>query len=298
MSVNVIETRGLTKRFGDKLALRNMDLCIPAGGVHALIGSNGAGKSTLFRVLLGFLTADSGDSLILGEDSRRITPELRGRVGYVNEEHTLPDWLQVRRLKTMQQALYPRWNDKVYREVVGNFDVDPAQRIGSLSRGERAGVNLAMALAQSPALLILDEPTLGLDVVARQAFLDAVMFCTQSDTTVVYCSHQMDEVERLAESLIILERGEVRMNCSLDNFSTRVQEWVVPVSYRALVLETVPQLLSSRVIDDCLWMYVLDAPPAFASQLKLMGIQDATGTAVSLPEAVRAFLTRHHAGQE
>ncbi len=295
---NVIETRGLCKSFDRKQALHQMDLCIPAGGVHALIGSNGAGKSTLFRILLGFLTADSGDCLLLGQDSRQLTPELRGRVGYVNEEHTLPDWLQVQRLKAMQQQLYPQWNDNVYRQVVGNFDVDPTQRVGSLSRGERAGVNLAMALAQSPELLILDEPTLGLDVVARQAFLEAILFCTQSNTTVVYCSHQMDEVERLAESLIILERGEVKVNCSLDEFSGRVQQWMVPAESRELVLQKVPQLLSSRVIEDHLWMYVLDAPPAFASQLKLLGIAEATGASVSLPDAVRAFMTRHHAGQE
>lgn len=297
MLTHVVEARGLCKSFGSKPALRQLDLRIPVGGVHALIGSNGAGKSTLFRILLGFLTADSGESLILGEDSRRITPELRGRVGYVNEEHTLPDWLPVHRLKVMQQQLYPRWNEQIYQQVVRNFDVDPAQRVGSLSRGERAGVNLAMALAQSPEVLILDEPTLGLDVVARQAFLDAVLFCTHSDTTVVYCSHQMDEIEHLAESLIILERGEVKVHSTLDEFSARVQQWVVPASSHALVLQNVPQLLSSRVIDDRLWIYVLDAPPTFPSQLKLLGISASTGMAVSLPEAVRSYMTRHHAGR-
>ena len=195
MADYILEANSLTKFFGNKTALENFSLKIERGGIHALIGNNGAGKSTLFRMLLGFLTPDSGMSSVLGENSIKLSPSTRGRIGYVNEEHTLPDWLKVSNLKKMQQSYYPLWKEDIYQNIIANFDVEPRQEVRSLSRGERAGLNLALALAQNPELLILDEPTLGLDVVAKQEFLNSVLFCTEFDTTVIYCSHQMDEVE-------------------------------------------------------------------------------------------------------
>jgi ABC-2 type transport system ATP-binding protein len=292
----VLETRGLSKRFGNKSALSSFDLRVERGGIHALIGSNGAGKSTLFRLLLGFLTPSAGESFLLGENSLQLSPQWRSRVGYVNEEHTLPRWLKASELKAMQRSYYPQWNEEVYRNVIANFDVDPQQKVGSLSRGERAGFNLAMALAQSPELLILDEPTLGLDVVARQEFLDAVLFCTQTDTTVIYCSHQMEEVERLADELIILEKGKLRLQATPADFSMRVQAWIVDATFSALVREKVPNLLSGRRIEDSYHFFVLDAGDSFGSQLALLGIRDSSSAPVGLSTAVRALLAQHHLG--
>lgn len=292
----ILETRSLNMHFGSKRALTDLNLCIERGGIHALIGSNGAGKSTLFRILLGFQTPSSGASFLLGENSLDLSPGCRGRVGYVNEEHTLPRWLTPLQLKTLQQGYYPAWNEEVYRNVIANFDVDPQQKIGSLSRGERAGFNLAMALAQSPELLILDEPTLGLDVVAKQEFLEAVLFCTQTDTTVIYCSHQMEEIERLAENLIILEQGRLKLQTTPDEFSRRIQAWSVPALFCELVRERVANLLSARVIEDELHFYVLDPGDSFASRLSLLGIREATAMPLGLASAVRAYLARNHLG--
>src|SRR5690606_5595959 len=107
---------------------------------------------------------------------RHLTPTDRSRIGFVNEEHSLPAWMRVAQVAAMQQRQYPRWNQPAYDEVLGHYHVTPTQKIGQLSRGERAGFNLALALAQSPELLVLDEPTLGLDVVAKRAFLEALMY--------------------------------------------------------------------------------------------------------------------------
>src|SRR5690606_26647949 len=158
---HVIETVALSKRYGNKLALDHLDLCIPRGRIHAIVGANGAGKSTLFRVLLGFLPPTSGSARILGRDSRMLGPGDRARIGFVNEEHTLPGWMRVSQVAAMQQRRYPRWNQEAYGDVIGHYPVEPRQKIAQLSRGERAGFNLALALAQSPELLVLDEPTLG-----------------------------------------------------------------------------------------------------------------------------------------
>ena len=296
MNDYVLDTHNLCKYFGDKAALFDLTLRVRRGGVHAIIGSNGPGKSTLFRVLLGFMAPSSGTSRLLGEDSTQLPTAMRGRIGYVNEEHTLPTWLKVKQLKAMQSSYYPGWNEDIYGSVIANYGLDHEQKIGSLSRGERAGLNLAMALAQGPELLILDEPTLGLDVVAKQEFLDSVLFCTQIDTTVIYCSHQMEEIERLADELVILERGQLKYQATPDEFSARVQSWMVDARFRQLVHDKVPQLLSGRVIEDDFIFFVLDPPDSFASQLALLGIRDALPSATGLGTAVRAFLAQNHSG--
>src|SRR5688500_3018113 len=135
----VIETEALELRYGRKAALHGLTLSIPRGRIHAIIGANGAGKSSLFSVLLGFTAPTSGSARILGRDSRALTADDRARIGFVNEEHSLPGWLRVDELVALQRRLYPRWNDARYREIVGHFNVLPTQRVRELSRGERAG---------------------------------------------------------------------------------------------------------------------------------------------------------------
>lgn len=294
MSEAVLEARGLCKAFGGKQALSDFSLAIAKGGVHAIVGSNGAGKSTLFRALLGFITPDRGESRVLGEDSRCLSPDMRGRIGYVNEEHTLPDWLQVRELKRMQRSYYPAWREDIYRQVIANFDVAPEQKVASLSRGERAGFNLAMALAQDPELLILDEPTLGLDVVAKQEFLESLLFCAEVDTTVIYCSHQMEEVERLADELIVMEQGRLKVQAAPEEFSRRVRLWIVDAAFRALIVEKVPGFLNGRLIEDKFHFFVFDADESLPSRLSLLGVRDVTSSPVGLAGAVRAFLAKNH----
>jgi ABC-2 type transport system ATP-binding protein len=166
----VIETEGLDLWYGRKKALNQLTLRIPHGRIHAIVGANGAGKSTMFRILLGVQSPSAGRATILGHDCTTLTERERARIGIGNEEHSLPTWLRVGELVSMQRRLYPQWDEQRYRNIVDHFHVLPEQRIANISHGERAGVNLAMGLAPNPELLILDEPTLGLDVVAKRAF--------------------------------------------------------------------------------------------------------------------------------
>lgn len=297
MSEFAVEALGLSKFYHSKPALNDLTLRIRRGGIHAIVGSNGAGKSTLFRVLLGFVTQDSGDAIVLGVPSGSLTHSLRGKIAYVNDEHTLPGWLTVSQVKQVQRSYYPDWSELVFKNVINNFDVNPGQRIDSLSRGERAGLSLAMALAQNPELLILDEPTLGLDVVSKQEFLDAVLFSTHELTTVVYCSHQMEEVERLADDLIILEQGQVKAQSAPDVFSHRITQWIVDARHRHLVSEKIPEYLGGRVIDDKFQFYVIDTTAGFKSKLALLGISQTSSQCVGLAQAVRAFLGKNHVGR-
>ncbi|MEM1182234.1 MAG: ABC transporter ATP-binding protein [Acidobacteriota bacterium] len=294
-----LETRALTKRFGPKLALRHLNLRIERGGVHALVGSNGAGKSTLFRIVLGLLEPSVGESWVLGHPSRELDPQTRGRIGLVTEEHTLPGWMRVGALTTMQRSIYPRWCQATFDEVLGHFRVGADQRVKQLSRGERAGLSLALALAQRPDVLILDEPTLGLDVVAKQAVLECLLFAGErDDCTLVYCSHQMDEIERIADHLTILESGELVSTGSPQDFWDRIGCWTLEGFPVPPVATAVPGLLQWRTVDDVEQIVVFDQGAGFGQWLESQGAIGARSTPIGFDRAVNAFLSRHHVTPE
>jgi ABC-2 type transport system ATP-binding protein len=292
----VIEARALSKRYGRKLALDNLDLRIPRGRIHAIVGANGAGKSTLFRILMGFMPQTAGEARILGRDSQALTPQDRSRIGFVNEEHTLANWMRVSQVAAMQKHQYPRWNQHVYDSVIGHYHVLPEQKVGQLSRGERAGFNLALALAQGPELLVLDEPTLGLDVVAKRAFLESLMYSNAADDcTVIYCSHQMEEIERVADNLIILERGQLKNMSAPEDFTARVSHWVADVPFKGPAPHTVPGLLEVQRLDGLHHYLVLDQDDGFERFLREAGARNVQSMPVSLDRAVNAFLAKNHA---
>ena len=292
----VIETRALSKRYGRKLALDRLDLAMPRGRIPAIVGANGAGKSTLFRILLGFMPPSAGQARILGKDSQTLTPQDRARIGFVNEEHTLPNWMRVSQVAVMQRHQYGRWNQQAFDGVIGHYNVLPEQKIGQLSRGERAGFNLALALAQGPELLVLDEPTLGLDVVAKRAFLESLLYSNATGAcTVIYCSHQMEEIERVADNLIILERGQLKHMSAPEDFTARVSHWVADVPFKGPDPHSVPGLLEVQQLDGLQHYFVLDQDHGFEQFLRASGARNVQSMPVSLDRAVNAFLAKHHA---
>ena len=295
MTTACIETLSLTRNFGRKTALNNFSLTIDEAGITAIVGSNGAGKSTLFRLLLGMDTPSSGSCKLFGEDSRSLSEAVRGKVGYVNEEHTLPDWMSAEGVTRLQRRFYSQWNEDVYRRTVSYFDIDPKQKISGLSRGERAGLSLSLALAQQPQLLILDEPTLGLDVVAKQSFLESLMFIgTENDAAIIYCSHQMEEVERLADRLILMERGTLIHNSAPDDFVARVSGWLVDSGPDERAPQQIPGYLTSKPLEGRLQVIVADADDSLQSILQARGFTGIHSHPINMETAINAFLSRNH----
>lgn len=294
-SDDVVATEALTLVFGAKPALRDLTLRLARGRIHAIIGANGAGKSSLFRILLGFQAPSSGRATILGEDASRLSPKTRARIGYVNDDHAIPPWLRVADALALQRSHFPNWDAERFREIAGHFHVAPGQRIGELSRGERAGVNLAITLAQRPELLLLDEPTLGLDIVAKRAFLELLLAAADDNCTIIYCSHQMEEVERLADNLIVLERGALVHQSAPDAFCERVALWIAEFAFVPPDLADLPQVLQIRRIDGLHHLVVLDADEDFGRRLVALGARKLRHAPVNLDHAVNAFLSRNHA---
>jgi ABC-2 type transport system ATP-binding protein len=222
---SVICTNGLTRYFGARRAVYELNLEVPRGSVFAFVGRNGSGKSTTIRMLLGLLTPTRGSATVLGCDSASLSPEIRARIGYLTEEHQLYGWMTVRESGRFQSRFYPRWNEKVFQSVVDHFGLKLAARVKDLSRGERAGLALGLTLAPDPELLILDDPALGLDPVARRALVESMIYLTRrSDRAIFFSTHQLSDLERLADYVAILDRSVLRACCPLDAFRENVKQ--------------------------------------------------------------------------
>jgi ABC-2 type transport system ATP-binding protein len=217
-SGNVIEVAGLTRRFGAKAALADVRLAVPRGGVFGLVGVNGAGKTTLIRHVLGLLRAREGTVRVFGRDPAADPAGVLGRVGYLSEEPDLPGWMRVRELLRYTRAFYPTWDPAFAEELRAAFGLDPAARVKHLSKGQRARAGLVLALAHRPELLVLDEPSSGLDPIVRRDILAAVIRTVADEgRTVVFSSHLLHEVERVADRVALIDRGRVVFSGGLDH---------------------------------------------------------------------------------
>ena len=222
---SVICTRGLTRYLGNKPAVYDLNLEVPRGSVFAFLGRNGSGKTTTIRMLLGLLPPTRGTGSVLGYDIRALPPEARARIGYLTEEHQLYGWMSVRECGAFQSRFYPRWKEKIFRGVIGHFNLKPTARVKDLSRGERAGLCLGLTLAPEPELLVLDDPALGLDPVAHRSLIESMIYLTRrSDRTILFSSHQLADVERVADYIAVLDRSVLRLCCSLETFRNSVQQ--------------------------------------------------------------------------
>jgi ABC-2 type transport system ATP-binding protein len=213
----VVELHRVSRHFGQKAALDDLSLTVPRGGVFGLIGGNGAGKTTLIKHILGLLKAQSGTVRVLGLDPIDNPVATLGRIGYLSEERDLPDWMRVRELMGYTQAFYPAWDPKYAEELREAFDLDPHARIKTLSRGQRARAGLLVALAHRPDLLVLDEPSSGLDPVVRRDILGAIIrTIAEEGRTVLFSSHLLDEVERVADRVAMIHQGRIVLTASMD----------------------------------------------------------------------------------
>ena len=161
---DAIVTQRLTKYYGRQRVVDTLDLRVPGGSVYGLLGRNGAGKSTTIKMLLGLVHPDRGRIQLLGEDAATLSPATRARIAYLAEGHPLYRWMTIGQAVRFARAFYPRWNGPLVEQILDHFGLSPKKRIRHLSRGQRAQVALALAVAPDPELLILDDPTIGLDI--------------------------------------------------------------------------------------------------------------------------------------
>jgi ABC-2 type transport system ATP-binding protein len=237
----VVMVEKLSRRFGDKTALHEVDLVLERGVVLGLVGKNGAGKTTLIQHLLGLLRAQRGSVRVFGLDPVAQPAGVLGRIGYLAEDRSLPGWMTVGELMRYMAAFYPRWDADYATRLCDDFRLDPRQKIRTLSRGQHARAALVAALAHRPELLLLDEPSSGLDPVVRRDVLEAILHTVAEEgRTVLFSSHLLDEVERMSDHFALIDGGRILLAGGLEEI--RERHWRITVRASGAVQEVVKRL--------------------------------------------------------
>ena len=271
MTEFVLETQGLTKFYGGKAAVDHIDLKIPRGCICGFVGRNGSGKTTAIKLMLGFLKPTAGSSRLLGCDSQNLTPAIRQRIGYVAEGHRLIRWITIAEIAKFQSAFFHEqpasakqgeaglataepgvagWDSKFFWDMIEYFDLPKKQKIKHLSNGQRAQVSLALTLAPNPELLIMDDPTLGLDAAIRRQFLEGMIeLIMRQGRTILFSSHILGDIERVADKIVVIEKGAIRADCSLEQFRTAVKKVKVVFGQASPEKIDIEGLLHSRRYD-------------------------------------------------
>jgi ABC-2 type transport system ATP-binding protein len=245
----VIVTHRLTKCYNGRPAVDALDLRVPQGSVYGFLGRNGAGKSTAIKMLLGMVHPDCGHAELLGDDSQHLRPETRARITYLAEGHPLYRWMTVGEAARFSAAFYPGWDAALLEQILDHFELSRKAKIRRLSNGQRAQVSLAIAVASDPELLILDDPTLGLDTVVRRDFLESLIQIIQRrGRTILFSSHILGDVERVADRIGILVDGVLRVDCPTDHFKESIRKVVLEFGRAPPEFPACAGLVSSRQV--------------------------------------------------
>jgi ABC-2 type transport system ATP-binding protein len=222
----VIEAHGLRKKFKEHVALSGLDLDVPVGSIYGFLGRNGAGKTTTIKLLMGFLKADGGEARVLGMPAGDLSAgiEIRRRVGLITEEKDLYPYMTVAQIIRFTRSFFPKWRDDLERRYLALFGLPPNRKIADLSKGMRSKLMLLLGISHGAELLILDEPTDGLDAVAVEDMLrELVTISSTEGTTIFFSSHQLEEVEQIADRVCIIDRGAAIVTGVLDDLKADYQ---------------------------------------------------------------------------
>jgi len=240
-----VEIVGLTKRYGRHTAVDNLTLRVPKGSVFAFLGRNGAGKTTTIRILLDLLDRNSGEASILGMDCVKDALEIKSRVGYVAEAERMYDWMKVDEIIWFCRGFYKTWDDAFAAELKQKLDLPGDRKVGEMSRGMQAKLALLLAMTFRPELLILDEPTAGLDVLVRRDFLEGVIkLIMEEGRTVFFSSHLVHEVERVADWVGIIDKGKLLLCSTLEDLKANVKRLILSFDSPPASFSTIPNVLN------------------------------------------------------
>jgi len=290
-SAPAIEIDHLTKFYGTREIVRDVCLAVPAGLIYGFLGRNGAGKTTTIRILLGFEEPTRGCTRVLGDDSRRLNPATRARIGYLPEGHHVYGWMTVRECGKFQASFFPTWNQDVFEAVITHFRLDLKMKAGHLSRGQRAGLCLALTLAPEPDLLVLDDPALGLDPVARRSLLQSMLYVTrQPNRTILFSSHLLSDVERVADRIAVLDGGVLRADCTVEMFRQRMRHYVLKFAGTPPPAPPLPGLLESFRTDHELLVTLANVTPETEARLDALRPESIERVEMTLEDAFISYV--------
>jgi ABC-2 type transport system ATP-binding protein len=211
----IVETSDLTKRFGDHYALAGLTMTVPQGHIVGFLGRNGSGKTTTIKILLDVVRRTSGEVTVLGEPAGSVA--VRRRIGFLGEDKRLYPYMTVREIIAFTRPFFPTWRVETETRLLREFELPLNRKVSALSKGMRTKVGLLLNLCRHAELLILDEPSEGLDPVMTEQMLQSLVRQAADGTTVFFSSHQVAEVEQIADHIIAIEKGRVILKGSLDH---------------------------------------------------------------------------------
>lgn len=218
---NVVEIKNLTHYYGKKLVYKNLNFNIKKGSVFGLLGKNGTGKTTTINILNGYLKPTSGSCLMFGEDSYKLSPATKARVGFLIEGHIQYNFMTIKQIEKFYSAFYPKWKREPYYELMSKLQVTEDQKISRMSCGQRSQVALGLLLAQDTDMLILDDYSMGLDAGYRRLFLDYLVDYTKGEgKTIFITSHIIQDLENFLEDCLIMDYRSVLLNMPIKEFQS------------------------------------------------------------------------------
>ncbi len=223
----VIHASGLRKQYGQHVAVDSINLSVAPGRIVGLIGPNGAGKTTVLKAILG-LTSFEGDLRVLGFDPMRQRHQLMSEVCFIADVAVLPRWIRVNQVVAFVAGTHPRFSPKRCEEFLARTKIPPTARVRELSKGMIAQLHLALVMAIDARLLVLDEPTLGLDILYRKAFYETLLNdYFDENKTIVVTTHQVEEIEHILSDLLFIKDGRIVLDASMEEVQERFTEVMV-----------------------------------------------------------------------
>jgi len=243
---DIVRIQNLSRRFDHIDALNQVSIQVKKGQVFGIVGENGAGKTTLIKHILGLYQAQHGEVRVFGQNPVKHPGSVLSNIGYLSEEPDMPAWMKVSEIVNYLAAFYPKWDMPYAEKLLGIFGVDHSKKIKSLSKGQKARVGLCLAQAHRPELLLLDEPSSGLDPNVRNDILRAIIRTVADEgRTVIFSSHLLDEVERVCDHLMMLSHGQVLLSEPMEDVLSRHHRLTLKASDHCAHLTSIPGFINS-----------------------------------------------------
>lgn len=271
---NVVEVINLTHYYGKKLVFENFNFNIRKGSIFGLLGKNGTGKTTTINILNGFLKPASGRCLMFGEDSYKLSPKTKARVGFLIEGHVQYSFMNIRQIEKFYSQFYPNWKKEPYYELMSKLEVTEDQKLSRMSCGQRSQVALGLILAQDPDLLILDDYSMGLDAGYRRLFLDYLMEYAKADNkTIFITSHIIQDLEEFLDDCLIIDYRSVLVAMPIKEFKEKFKHFKFHVTNHSLKLPKDDVVKNFEIIKDKASVYSFSEAAEVENHLKQKGVE-------------------------
>jgi len=285
---NVIECINLTHKYGNKLVYENMNFTVQKGRIFGLLGKNGMGKTTSINILMGFLRPTSGRCMILGDESHKLTPRVRARIGLLHEGHVTYDFMNVTQIEKFYSRFFPNWKKEFYYDLVDRMHVPHQQVISHMSCGQRSQVALGLILAQNPELMILDDYSMGLDAGYRMLFMDFLTdYVRAYNKTVFMTSHIIQDMEKVIDDAIIMGYQKLLLQAPLKEFMRTFHRYIFETPYPEKITFQEEGVKNTEVIRNHMTVYTFCERAELENILSAKGVEykDLAEESMTLEEA-------------